>query len=100
MTFGESIEALKNGERVAREGWNGKGMFLVLVPGSRISANDMRNGTMRAYYRNMGHDYVDIKPHIDMKAADGTMAIGCTASQADMLADDWFIVGGNSNEQK
>ena len=97
MTFGEAIEALKSGKRVAREGWNGKGMFLVLVHGSRVSANDMRNGTVRAYYRNRGYDYVDITPHIDMKAADGSMVIGWTASQSDMLSEDWYVVGGKNN---
>ena len=29
MNFGQAIEALKNGKKVARVGWNGKGMFFV-----------------------------------------------------------------------
>lgn len=29
MTFGEALEELKKGKKVARNGWNGKGMFLV-----------------------------------------------------------------------
>lgn len=35
MSFGLAVEALKKGNRVARAGWNGKGMFIVLVPGSQ-----------------------------------------------------------------
>lgn len=34
MNFGQALEELKKGGRVAREGWNGKGMFLFLVPGT------------------------------------------------------------------
>lgn len=36
LTFGEAIEALKNGKKVARSGWNGKGMFLTLQQGSEV----------------------------------------------------------------
>ena len=34
MTFGQAIEAMKHGKKVARAGWNGKGMYLWLMPGS------------------------------------------------------------------
>ena len=34
MNFGQAIEALKQGEKVCREGWNGKGMWLFIVPGN------------------------------------------------------------------
>ena len=30
MNFGQAIEALKAGQKVAREGWNGKGIFIEL----------------------------------------------------------------------
>ena len=35
MDFGEAIKALKEGKRVARTGWNGKGMFLLYVPSEK-----------------------------------------------------------------
>lgn len=35
---------------------------------------------------------VRLLPHIDMRAADGSMVIGWLASQTDMLADDWLVV--------
>lgn len=38
MDFGEAIKALKAGERVARSGWNGKGMFLYYVPANKYPA--------------------------------------------------------------
>ena len=39
MNFGEALEALKLGKKVTRAGWNGKGMFLFLVPGSTFQVN-------------------------------------------------------------
>ena len=37
MSFGLSIEAMKKGYKVARSGWNGKGMYCILVPGSKVN---------------------------------------------------------------
>ena len=38
MNFGEALEALKNGKFVARKGWNGKGMYLWLMPAATVKA--------------------------------------------------------------
>jgi len=87
MNFSDALNALKRGERVAREGWNGKGMFLFLVPGSVFSVNRepllsiMGEGTRVEYHA-----------HIDMKTAQGYV-VPWLASQADLLSDDWSIVG-------
>ena len=37
MDFGDAVRALKDGKRVARKGWNGKGMFLYFVPAGNYS---------------------------------------------------------------
>jgi len=89
MDFGMAIVALKRGQAVAREGWNGKGMFLTMQEGSIVPGECMRNEPAKNYYT--GTD-VKIAPHIDMKAADGTYVVGWLASQTDMLAEDWKIV--------
>lgn len=79
MNFGEAIEALKKGERVARKGWNGKGMWLVLIlPGSPMHTFLVGSS--------------DMQPCIGMKTAPGTMQPGWLASQADMLSDDWEVL--------
>jgi len=39
MNFGAALHALKEGKRVARMGWNGKGMFIFLVPGSTFKVS-------------------------------------------------------------
>jgi len=93
MSFGLAIEALKLGKRVARAGWNGKGMWLVLVPGTKDVA--LRAGT--PYQKALGDvPPIEILAHIDMWTtnAQGRRAMlpGWQASQTDMLSDDWQIV--------
>ena len=86
--FGTAIRALKEGRRVCRAGWNGKGMFLFLVNGSNFVVNRepllsiMGEGTMATY-----------RPHIDMKDAEGKV-VPWLASQTDMLAEDWHVLDG------
>lgn len=86
MSFGHAIEALKKGKKVARVGWNGKDMFLFLVPGSNFLVN--RPPLLGIYPEGTEINYC---PHIDMKTADGKV-VPWLASQTDMLASDWCIV--------
>ena len=88
MNFGQAIEALKNGSKVSREGWNGKGMWLILVPGS----TNITPGAGTPYSKAGITEPTNINPHIDMFTATGEMQPGWLASQTDMLADDWGIV--------
>lgn len=85
MHFGQALFSLKAGHKVHREGWNGKGMFLFLVPGSTFQVN--RPPLLGIYPEGTVIDY---RPHIDIKSADGTVC-PWTASQSDLLADDWHI---------
>lgn len=86
MTFGLAVEALKKGHKVARSGWNGKGMFLLLVPGSTFQVN--RAPLLGIYPEGHAVNYC---PHIDMKTADDKV-VPWLASQTDVLAEDWTIV--------
>lgn len=86
MNFGQAIEALKEGKRVSRAGWNGKGMFLFLVPGSTFIVN--RAPLLGIYPEGTQINYC---PHIDMKTADDKV-VPWLASQTDVLAEDWDIV--------
>ena len=81
--FGEALKRLKDGERVARAGWNGKGMFLFLVPGSTFKVN--RPPLLGIYPEGTVVNYC---PHIDMKTADDKI-VPWLASQTDVLATDW-----------
>lgn len=86
MTFGMAVEALKIGMKVARAGWNGKGMFLFLVPGSTFNVN--RPPLLGIYPEGTEINYC---PHIDMRTADGKI-VPWLASQTDVLAEDWAVV--------
>lgn len=93
MSFGQALEELKKGNKVARSGWNGKGMFIYLVGGSFVSFDELRNEAANHLNKsNISYDDVCINAHIDMKAADGNIVVGWLASQTDMLAEDWEVV--------
>ncbi|ODT88150.1 MAG: hypothetical protein ABS78_09460 [Phenylobacterium sp. SCN 70-31] len=85
MDFGMALAALKAGAMVARAGWNGKGMFLFLVPGSRFRVN--RAPLLGIYDEGTEIEY---HAHIDMKTAQGYV-VPWLASQADLLAEDWIL---------
>lgn len=82
MTFGEAIEAVKNGARIQREGWNGKKQYVELA--TCISYKDADGEIV-----NCTHDAIGNKA----LAFVGTSGVqmGWLASQADMLAEDWRI---------
>ncbi|MCZ4073557.1 DUF2829 domain-containing protein [Agrobacterium sp. LMR679] len=89
MNFGHAVEALKSGHRVARAGWNGKNMFLVLVPGSTgLTVDEGRPLAKAGVPVGTVFDYL---PHIDMFTTTGSF-VPWLASQTDMLAEDWMIV--------
>lgn len=94
MTFGQAIEAMKQGKKVARRGWNGKGMWLCipLCDGPKEIPATGIWGKPNAEYAEQNGGKVTVVPYITMKAADGTIVMGWLASQTDMLADDWVIV--------
>lgn len=85
MTFGLAIEALKKGKRVARAGWNGKGMWLALVEGYDYNPDKGRGATYALGCQKL--------PWVGMKTANEGF-VPWLASQTDMLAEDWMIVEG------
>lgn len=69
--FSDALRALKEGKRISRSGWNGKGMFLAMQTPDEHS--------------KMKRPYIYIVPGPEW-------VVPWVASQADMLADDWFVV--------
>ena len=86
ISFGLAIEAMRKGFKVAREGWNGKAMFIFLVPGSTFKVN--RPPLLGIYSEGTEINYCS---HIDMKTTDGKI-VPWLASQTDVLAEDWSIL--------
>jgi len=92
LTFGLALEALKKGLKVARDGWNGKDMWLSYCNGRRTYIAEMVIGTpakKKFSEENPGVDHV--LPFIVMKTVTGQL-VPWLASQTDMLSDDWQIV--------
>lgn len=94
LTFGLAIEALKKGLKVARKGWNGKGMYLWLLPEAKIKKEWCRDEKLLECFGS--EDELLCLGSIRMYTHDssGRTAVltGWLASQSDMLADDWYIV--------
>lgn len=91
MTFGMAIEAMKQGKKVARGGWNGKGMYLWLLPASSVKAEWCKEAHLKALAEQNGGEF-ECLGSIRMKTADNKVLTGWLASQTDMLSDDWVIV--------
>lgn len=81
MKFGEALEEVKKGALIARSGWNGKGMFVFQRPEDWLSTDTIVNKvkSLPDSFKKYVKDYYDIN--------------GWLASQSDMLADDWMVVG-------
>lgn len=102
MNFGQAIEAVKNGKLAAREGWNGKGMFIFMRPQCELDADTVVNKVqslpesvkkwVAENYGDSPSDKIKFSEYICMKAADGTIVNGWLASQTDMLSEDWTIL--------
>lgn len=92
MTFGQAITAIKRGEKAARQGWNGKGMWIAYSPGAfHLPAANFWSPANKEYAESQGGT-ADVLPCITMKTATGQILMGWLASQTDMLAEDWEVV--------
>ena len=89
MDFGDALDALRDGCKLARAGWNGPGMFVVLQPGypdgiginaNTATATGIPQGTV-----------CNFRPYLMMFTADGEF-VPWVASQTDLLASDWGTV--------
>lgn len=84
--IGWAVKEMQDGKRVRRSGWNGKGMYLFLVPGSRfVVQGDRPMG--KACPELVGKE-VNYHAHVDMKTATGDV-VPWLCSQSDLLDNDW-----------
>ena len=91
MNFGEAIEALKAGQRVTRPSWNGRGMYLWLLPAATVKAEWCREPHLKAVAEANGGE-IEALGSIRMMTADKKVLTGWLASQTDVLSEDWEIV--------
>jgi hypothetical protein len=103
LNFGQSIEALKKGCRVARKGWNGKCMFIFLqvpasIPADIIPKMQSLPESVKAEFATRGgfihysNQIVLVKPNNNIN--------GWSPSAADALAEDWEILDATSPDSR
>lgn len=100
-SFGQALKSIQRGRLVARQGWNGKGMFIFQRPEDSLPTDMIVNQVKslpesfkRWVANNHGDsetDRIKFTAYLCMKTADGTVVNGWLASQTDMLANDWMI---------
>ena len=97
MNFGQAIRVMKKGSKVARNGWNGKGMFIVYMEPLNLPAFSTQGTEKKVNDRTakwIGKDTpLEVLPYFAMYTADGKWLPGWLASQTDMLAEDWMVIG-------
>lgn len=90
--FGGALSALRAGKRVARAGWNGKGMFAYMVPAASYPA---QTGAAKAHYGEGA--MVPYNAYFALKGVDDTVNTW-VPSISDLFAEDWHVVEGFKNE--
>ena len=93
-TFGQAIGSLKHGFKVARKGWNGKGMWLWLKQETMVKSEWCHDMALKAIADQNGGE-IHALGTICMKTADNKILTGWLASQTDMLSEDWVLVAPN-----
>lgn len=92
LTFGEALEALKLGKKIAREDWNEKSMFLFLLPAGTIPKTAIHDPALKSVLENNGKDHFEAYGSIRMKTEDDKILTGWLPSDIDLLSEDWQIV--------
>ena len=96
MTFGLAIEAMKQGNKVARKGWNGKNMFIVYMGPLYLPPYNTEDTNRKVNDRTakwIGENTpLDSQGYFAMFTANKQWQPGWLASQTDMLAEDWMIL--------
>lgn len=86
MDFGMALDAMKAGKRVARSGWNGKGMFVYLVP---ANSYPVQTGAAKEYFGE--GTMVPYNAYMAIKNVNDTVSTW-VPSVNDCLSNDWYIV--------
>ena len=77
FSFSTALELLKQNHKITRKGWNGKGMWLMLIPKSH-------------WETTRGLEMLDGLPWVGMKTVDDKF-VPWLPSQTDLFTDDWMV---------
>lgn len=96
MTFGDALYYLKQGQKLQRAGWNGKGQWVVLMPALKLPPHSSQEPGAKVNDRTAKHIGVDTaldsQPYFALWNAQGKWQPGWLPSQSDCLAEDWQTV--------
>lgn len=100
MNFSQALESLKLGSKIQREGWNGKGMYLILVQGYPVNGHLHADSVHSKVKGKTQGKAGQMLSHIVMKTSGDSQFWGAgysdyvpwLASQTDILAEDWNIL--------
>jgi len=84
MNFGEALRLLKLGKKMARSGWNGRGMFIYLVPANAYPAS---TPIAKSHF---GGELVPCNAYLAIKNVDETVSTW-VPSINDVLSEDWVM---------
>ncbi|WP_314972813.1 DUF2829 domain-containing protein [Comamonas testosteroni] len=87
MNFGDAIKELKLGKRLQRTGWNGKGLFIYLVP---AASYPVQTGAAKEHFG--AGAMVPYAAYLALKNVDETVSTWAPSIN-DTLAEDWQVVG-------
>lgn len=100
VTFGDALEAAKDGHRISRKGWNGKGMYVFLAKDVQFHTEaDISEFNPEKATEETDRNAVEVSNMLVLRTAQGTLQPGWLATQSDMLADDWYILPDACEEE-
>jgi hypothetical protein len=109
VSFGEAVKALKNGKRVQRSGWNGKGLFIFeqvpssvdisIVPKMTSLPKSVKDEFIRRNedkewqeaVHSVSYDSIRYQNQLAMVYPNNNI-YGWVASPSDVLENDWIIL--------
>lgn len=89
-SFGWALEMLKQGHRLQREGWNGKGMFVCHMPGMVLQDHEINDRTRHHLPAHLGP--LQVGGYFAIWTAQKTWQPGWKPTYLDMFGEDWQIV--------
>lgn len=96
MDFGEAFNLMKGGSKVARDGWNGKRKFVVVMPSLYLPPFNSQEPGAKVNDRtakHIGYDTpLDSQPYFALFNAQGKWQPGWLPSAGDLFAEDWVVV--------
>jgi hypothetical protein len=95
LNFGEAIQGLKAGKKLARGGWNGKNQFVVMMPSLYLPPYSTQGTERKVNDRTAKYIGVDVpldsQPYFALFNAQGKWQPGWVPSTSDCLAEDWMV---------